>query len=84
MRLARVRNPCPGENIEGLVPVQVGVADVESEGPRRAAGGLVDRLPARGGFYRVSVAFARLCRPCRDNGTDFVFLFAPRDLLGVR
>ena len=30
------------------VPVQVGVADVESEGPSRAAGGgLVDRLPAK-------------------------------------
>jgi hypothetical protein len=31
------------------VPVQVGVADVESEGPSRAAGGgLVNRLPVRG------------------------------------
>ncbi len=40
------------------VPVQVGVADVESEGPSRAAGcGLVDRLPVRGAF----VAFLCVC-----------------------
>jgi hypothetical protein len=40
------------------VPVQVGVADVESEGPGRAAGGgLVDRLPVRGAF----VAFLCVC-----------------------
>jgi hypothetical protein len=42
------------------VPVQVGVADVESEGPSRAAcGGLFDWLPVRGAFV-VSV---RLCQP---------------------
>ncbi len=40
------------------VPVQVGVADVESEGPSRAAGGgLADRLPVRGAF----VAFLCVC-----------------------
>jgi hypothetical protein len=40
------------------VPVQVGAADVESEGPSRAAGGgLVDRLPVRGAF----VAFLCVC-----------------------
>ena len=44
--------------MENLVPVQVGVADVESEGPSRAAGGgLVDRLPVRGAF----VAFLCVC-----------------------
>ncbi len=38
--------------------MQVGVADVESEGPSRAAGGgLVDRLPVRGAF----VAFLCVC-----------------------